>query len=391
MFLKRGPYFEEEAGGEQGAPAGGEFAPGAAGLPAPGEQIVPAETQVKPADMLAEIDKGLKYAEKTPVLTPEEKTAADAKTAEEKAVKERDAKALAGDPAAVQAKQEAERKATEEAKKPKDLKALELTDAEKKAFPASTQKRISELLTISNTERTRAETAESQVKVLAQSRDAIMGVLQETKTSDQDLAQLLEFNRLVKTGDPASLEQALAVVNHHRVNILKALGREGDGYDPLAQHADLQKELAENSITRARALEIAGARQREATANAQRDQGQRTHQAEQQRQQEHQRALDTGLQSIDQWVAKISTSDIDFKAKEDILLTKIDGIIKQYPPNLWLPTIEAVYSAIAVHKAPAPLPSVGNNSPLRSSGAKPGSPAPTNMMEAISGGLGYGK
>lgn len=375
-------YMEELADGASGAAAGAETVV----LPAADAPVDPgapkAETPVSTGDMVSAIDEALGYKKAEPEPTPEEKAAADAKTAEAAAAKERDTKAAAGDPEAIRAKTEAENKAKIEAAKPKDLAALELTDAEKKALPAKTQQRIGDLLGIAKTERTAREAAEAKVTGLSQAREAILGVLKETNTSDQDLAQLLEYNRMVKSGQPADLERALQVMDAQRLTILKALGREGQGYDPLTEHADLAKDVQESKITRERALEIVAGRKRDSIAEAARQQGARSQQQEQQVAQARQQ----GLQSIDRWAADISKSDIDYKAKEATILPKIEGIVRDYPPNLWLPTIRAVYDAIVVHKQA--LPSTGAQ-PLRSSGAKPGNPAPTSMAEAISQGLGY--
>lgn len=366
-------YMEEMPGGDEGAAAGSAAV----------ESAVPAE--VKTVDMAAAISEGLGY-DKAKTL-PEDKAADAAKIAEEQATKERDAKAAAGDPAALQAKKDAEAQAAADAAKPKDLKALELSPADKKAMLPATAARFEKVLTAAKEERARAETAETQVQHLSQAREAIMGVLRETNTSDQDLAQLLEFNRLVKSGTPQGLEQALAVIDQHRVNLLRALGREGDGYDPLAEHPDLAKDVAENKVTKERALEIVAARKREAINAAQQSRGDQARQSQQQVEQAHQQ----GLSDIEKWAAEISRSDIDYKPKEEKIIAEIGGIIKDYPPNLWLPTIKRVYASIAVNKAAPALPSSNGAQPLRSSGAKPGNAAPTSMVEAISQGLGYVK
>jgi hypothetical protein len=64
----------------------------------------------------------------------------------------------------------------------------------------------------------------------------------------------------------------------------------------------------------------------------------------------------------------------------------LEGVLKEYPPNLWLPTLKRLYAGIAVEKAPA----VGGGSkPLRPTGARPGAKAPSTMLEAINTGLGY--
>jgi len=380
-------------GGTSGAPAAGE---GTQGTDAGGEG---ATSATAPKSMLEALDAGLGYktgedgggtGAAKPQQSAEEKAAADDKAAEEAAIKERDEKAAKGDPGAIKAKQDAEAAAKAEAAKPKDLKALELSEADKKVMKGKTAERYNEVLGIAKAERTRAETAEGQVKALAVSRDAILGVLKETNTTQEDLGNLLEFNRLIKSGQPADMETALKIVTNQRLALLKALGREGDGHDPLTEFPDLAQEVEDQKITRERALELAAVRKRDAITKANAEAQQRGKQSAQQKHDAEVKAQQDGLASIESWSAQVAKTDIDFKAKEAILLPKITEIVKNNPPDSWLKTIKLAYSMIVVQKASSALPKTGDQ-PLRASGAKAGNAAPTSMQEAIDQGLGYAK
>jgi hypothetical protein len=334
--------------GSQGAGGGG-----AADLGGADASLPAGRDDGKPADMLDAIDSGLGYkaeggdGEKGAAApSAEEKSAAEKKTADEQAIKDRDAKAAAGDAAAIKAKTDAESLAKAEAAKPKDLDALALTDAEKKAWKKETAERFEQVRTIAKEERAARTAAEQQVAVLAQSRDAILGVLKETNTTDADLVALLEFNRLQKSADASSLEKALKVVDGIRTRIMKTLGKEGDGNDPLTEFPDLQQEVTDMKISKERALEIVATRKRDALAEAERQRsGQQQH-----TEQQIQKARETGVNQIETWSTQTAKTDLDFKAKEAILLPQIEGIIKHYPPHLWLQTIKNVYAAIVVQK-----------------------------------------
>jgi len=65
----------------------------------------------------------------------------------------------------------------------------------------------------------------------------------------------------------------------------------------------------------------------------------------------------------------------------------VDAVMKTYPPNLWLSTLQMMYEGIEIQKAA--LASGKQNQPLRPSGATPGAKAPNSMLEAINQGLGY--
>jgi len=329
-------------------------------------------------DMLSVIDNALGYK------APEGETEAPASEAAPESTPEAgEGQPTEGAEAADPAKKPEEKKPEEG---PKDLKSLELTDQDKRAMKQATAARYQEVLSIAKTERQAREAAEAQAQALAQSRDAILTVMKETHTTEQDLGALLEFNRLTKTGRPEDLKAALEVVNTQRLHLMKALGVQGDGYDPLTEHKDLLQDVEDQRVTRERALEIAGARKSEAIR---RQNEQRQAQSGQQAQQAQQ-VQEQALSGIEKWSAEMASTDIDFKAKEAILVPEITAIVRENPPSTWLPMIKTAYRLITVKKAQEAVPGAGPK-PLRASGAKPGGAAPTSMMEAIDQKLGYAK
>lgn len=391
--------YRDEAG-ENGDQGGGD---GTQGAPTgEGKAVEGAPNAEAPKSMLEALDAGLGYKAGEdgggthgamvgkPVQTAEEKAVADTKAAADAAIADRDKKAAAGDPDAIKAKAIAEAAAKAEAAKPKDLKTLELSEADKRVMKGKTAERYNEVLGIAKSERVRAENAERTATALAGSRNAILDVMKETNTTQEDLGNLLEFNRMLKSGQPADLERALAVVTNQRLYLLKTLGREGDGFDPLTEHPDLLQEVEDQKITRERALELVAVRKRGAIDKANSDARSKAAQGQQQAQEATRKAIDTGLSSIEAWSAGVAKTDIDFKAKEAILLPRITEIVQSYPPHLWLQTIKTVYASIVVPKAGALLPKTGEQ-PLRASGARAGNAAPTSMQEAIDQGLGYAK
>ena len=377
--------YQDETSDEGTGDAGGGAPAGEGGEGAGTESA--AQPAGEPKDMLEAINRGLdKKTDAAPVLLAEEQAAADAKAAEDKAAEELAAKVAAGDPAAIAAKAAADAKAAEDAKKPKDLKTLELTPEDKRVMKGKTAERYNEVLTIAKTERARAEAAETRAAQSDQAREAILGVLEQTHTSDDDLVQLLEFNRLTKTGKPEDLKAALGVVNAQRAHLMKALGVAGDGYDPLQEHPDLLKDVEDQKITQERALEIVANRRAEALRKA--GESKANASAEQTRLAQEEQT--SAISAIEKWGMEKARTDIDYKAKEPTITARIEQIVRDYPPKLWLKTIENVYAAIVVSK-PAAAANVGGGKPLRPSGAKPGGAAPTSMEEAISQGLGYAK
>jgi hypothetical protein len=74
----------------------------------------------------------------------------------------------------------------------------------------------------------RGEIAEltEQMKPLQEARDAIIGIMEETGTSSDQLSAYLEFNRMLQSDQPKDLEAALEMVENQRGALYKALGRE---------------------------------------------------------------------------------------------------------------------------------------------------------------------
>ena len=274
-------------------------------------------------------------------------------------------------------------------KKPEALKSsseLDLTAEEKKVLGAKAQQRFGEVInTLKARESTIAELTQANTG-LKEARDAILGVMEESRTSQDQLATYLDFNAKITSGDPKQLEEALAMVEEQRALLYQALGREpeGAGVDLLKDFPDLVKQVEDEEITRKAALEIATARrERNARQAAQQRREQQTSQQTQTAQQ-HKQAAEEALSGIEAWTAKLQKSDLDYKAKEDKLLAKLNHVMTKYPPDKWLETLQLLYEGIVITKAPG-----GGETPIRPRHDRPGQKAPTRMLDAINQGLGY--
>lgn len=273
-----------------------------------------------------------------------------------------------------------------QAPKAKTAAELDLTAAEKQALGPKAQARFQEVIGTLKERDAQLASLTTTAKELATARDAILDVMKDARCGQNDLAGYLEFHSMLTSGDPRQLEEAVRIVENQRAALYKALGREpeGGGVDLLAEHADLKADVEESRITRERALEIVSARNAEAARQQQANQ----QRSQQQTVQQKQKVAEDALGSIEAWTKEISKSDLDYKSKEDILLPQIEGIMKEYPPQLWLATFKRLYAGIVVQK---PITQNSGRNPLRPSGGKPGAAEPGSMLEAISQGLGYAK
>ena len=182
------------------------------------------------AGMLAEINKGLgEVKEKSALDEPESK---EIELKPDKEVKPK----------------------TDKEKKPEEKDDLyKMPDGLQKDSRARFQK----LVDTAKQQTERAIKAESAIAEKEEIFNNFKEVLKETKTSNEDLSAMLEYNRLVKTGD---LESALAVLDEQRSLVAKMLGRPIEGVNGLEEFGDLEQGVNDGKLTIEHAYEIAKAR-----------------------------------------------------------------------------------------------------------------------------------
>lgn len=377
-------YCDETNGQDENGTVGGggavdgkeETVKGDAGDDAGSTEVVDSDpAAAKPKDMLEAITKGL---EKTaPKVDDPAKKAADEAAA---AAAEKHANGAPKKNAKGEDLDEAGKVVVKQAPKAKTAAELDLKPEEKKVLGAKAQARFSEVIGTLKSREAEIATLNDQMKPLAEARDTMVNILNETNTSSAQLSAYLEFNRMLSSGEQKDLESALEMIEQQRAALYQALGREpaGGDVDLLKDFPDLADDVSEARITRERALELAQAR-REKAANTAAEQ--RTQQRQQTVQQVEQ-ARQNALKDITAWTADLGKKDIDYMAKEAKLLEQVDEVIKNYSPDKWLPTLKLLYSGIAVQKG---APMRKENTPLRPSGARPGAKAPQNMFEAMWG------
>lgn len=262
-----------------------------------------------------------------------------------------------------------------------------LTDEDKRALKPASQQRFHELHKLAKTHEATIETLTAENAGLSQARDNIMNVLTENKVEPDDFVALMDFNRKVKTGD---LEGALTMCDDYRTQLLKALGRDAPGYDPLSEpaHVDLKARVDKLELSREDALQLVNARRVQTSV----EQGQQRQQETQQQQRAAQKEQDDALAAVKAWNARIA-ADVDYEGKAGTILPQLEGIIRDYPPHLWVPTLDRLWKSTAAPQQQAQQQGQQQGgttpAPLRPSGAKGGAPAPKNMLEALEQGLGY--
>ncbi|KAK6697747.1 hypothetical protein SNK04_013842, partial [Fusarium graminearum] len=189
----------------------------------------------------------------------------------------------------------------------------------------------------------------------AEAGDFLFDEISKTGTSPEQYGMALDYLGLVAKagqGDLAAAEKAYEVMGKEYAALAKMLGKEAPGiHDPLAAHADLRAEVEAGDLPRARAIEIAGQRDRaEYTGTVQRHQ--------QETQQAAQKAEERGIQWLQQFDADMRQEDPAYEAKRPALNEAVRQIRETYHPSEWAQRTALAYARIqapvAVAAPPAP-------------------------------------
>lgn len=200
--------------------------------------------------------------------------------------------------------------------------------------------------------------------------------IESTKAPPEAVGESLEILRLIHSGDPAQMGQALDKLEAARANLAKALGRDLPGVDPLGDHADLAAEVERGELSRQRALELARIR---AAEQAQRNQSQQQTAAQQREQ-----AIEQGAQAVDQLLAELKRTDASYATRMGVLQPMLRTIAANTPPERWVTAVREAYAAVRI---PA---SASAHQPLRPAAAGAGGrPAaqPASVLDAINAAL----
>jgi len=205
-------------------------------------------------------------------------------------------------------------------------------------------------------------------------------VINYSQATPEEFNQLIEYSRLVKTGD---LKAALNMLDEQRAQIARLLDEPVAGVDQLADFPDLKQRVEQMELSQEDALEIAALRRREAAIREQ----QRASIQQQEQLTTQQQAVDQASQAIVQMVNQWQANDIDFPRKQEKLLAKAQEIAENYPPNLWQQALKDYYDAMQVVPAPAPE-TPASPQPLRPQSGGGGKPVPRSMLQAVEQALG---
>lgn len=225
----------------------------------------------------------------------------------------------------------------------------------------------------------------------AEAGDFLFEEISKTGTSPEQYGMALDYLGLIgkaQQGDLVAAEKAYEVMGKEYAALAKMLGKEAPGiHDPLANHQDLRAEVEAGDLPRARAVEIAGQRDRAAyTGSVERQRTESQQAAEQ--------AEQRGIDWLKRFDAEMSQEDPSYAAKRPQLSEAVRLIREQYHPSEWAQRTALAYARIqapvaaAAPAAPA-APAQPRPGPMRPSGPRPAMDPTTfaSPMDALEYGI----
>lgn len=209
----------------------------------------------------------------------------------------------------------------------------------------------------------------------AQAGVEMVNLVMQTGAQPEQYTMALDYLAVANKanqGDVKAQEQALKWLLEEVNHYAGLLGRDITGLvDPLAAHADLQRDVAEERITRERALELAAGRNKDKMVQD----GQRALQEQQQRQtqqtQAQEAAINAGREALNQLGPKLAAADPGgaeaFKAKGPQLIALVKDVTAKFPPDQWVAQVSLGYLNLKAPTPAAPAPGAGGG-PLRPAG-----------------------
>lgn len=192
---------------------------------------------------------------------------------------------------------------------------------------------------------------------LSEQLSGLRETVASTGMNARQLAELLDYGRLMMSGNMDNMRQALQLLDTHRAYICQQLGVESAAIDPLSAHEDLKKSVDDFTLSREHALEIA--RARAAAQHQQQQQAAAQQQAAQiQQQQAQQQLIQQSSANVDQYLAR-RAGEPGHAAKMAQLAAyfqnpqNVQHFVQTYQPQQWAATVAMMYDQM---QAPAPAP-----------------------------------
>lgn len=217
--------------------------------------------------------------------------------------------------------------------------------------------------------------------------DYVMARIQESTATPQQYHEVLNVLKQLNSSDPAEKRKCLDYMQRSAAILAKQLGVVIPGVDVLAEHDDLKQEVQLGHISRARAEELAAARDRAKMEN-----DSRTAQSTQQRDADARNAaVNAGKAALDTLETQLRSKDRDYDRKRAIVLGMLTETFQRLDPKEWTAAFQRAYDKVPNAPAARTLSAAvgGGNQPLRANKQPAGGQAkpPGSLLDAVNAGV----
>ena len=202
---------------------------------------------------------------------------------------------------------------------------------------------------------------------------------QESCNNSEEVAQLFDYAKAVKTGDFDTVEAYL----RRQIQQFEALSGRSLQADLLSAYPDLQQQIGEMGLDAEMARQVAAARWQQQQQQEMLKQQQARQQQELLQQQQWQETRNQAAQGINDFSAQMAKTDLMWPQIEPKLVEYAQTQLGSLPPEQWLPAIQAFYNGIKQTMAPVRQAV----QPLRASAAAAVRAEPQTLEDAMFGGL----
>lgn len=202
---------------------------------------------------------------------------------------------------------------------------------------------------------------------------------QESCNNGEEVAQLFDYAKAVKTGDFDTVEAYL----RRQIQQFEALSGRSLQADLLSAYPDLQQQIGEMGLDAEMARQVAAARWQQQQQQEMLKQQQARQQQALLQQQQWQETRNQAAQGINDFSAQMAKTDLMWPQIEPKLVEYAQTQLGNLPPEQWLPAIQAFYNGIKQTMAPVRQAV----QPLRASAAAAARAEPQTLEDAMFGGL----
>ena len=165
---------------------------------------------------------------------------------------------------------------------------------------------------------------------------------QESCNNGEEVAQLFDYAKAVKTGDFDTVEAYL----RRQIQQFEALSGRSLQADLLSAYPDLQQQIGEMGLDAEMARQVAAARWQQQQQQEMLKKQQARKQQELLQQQQWQETRNQAAQGINDFSAQMAKTDLMWPQIEPKLVEYAQTQLGNLPPEQWLPAIQAFYNGI---------------------------------------------